>query len=511
MEPRVLKDLKALLEELAQFPDILKDVTYNEETGNLQYNGNPIANLNDVYTKTAIDDLIKGITSFEILTMDGLPESPAVGNEKKIHFVKVADASGNDIHDEYLWINGAWELVGTTRIDLSNYYTSAEVDALLQSITSFEYKIFGDDVTELPAAPAEGDEKKFHFLKVVDGKDNDHYDEYLWVSGAWEKVGSTRVDFSQYYTKTEVDTLLTPVEVEGDTLPETPVVGNERRIHLLRNTNTTPGKDYDAYVWIPAKGEGENVVAAHWQALGSTPEYQLPSIITTDAGKILRVNSGGNGYELAEASTFVTVENSIVASETISEIDVPELITGIEVDVHLEGIKLDRGRHFILDLDNKKIKFTSPVEAGEIINYVLRQKEGQVIAGATPPVQDLTPYALKSETYTKTEVENLINAIRSSIGIVITTELPEAPEEGNERKFYLVPINPQDGSLNNYIEYVWTGTKWESLGNREITLENYYTKEEVEQNFAKISKLTQAEYDGLAIKSPNTIYVIIEQ
>ena len=33
-------------------------------------------------------------------------------------------------------------------------------------------------------------------------------DEYIWVNSQWEKIGSTRVDMSQYYTKDETDTLL---------------------------------------------------------------------------------------------------------------------------------------------------------------------------------------------------------------------------------------------------------------------------------------------------------------
>ena len=43
-------------------------------------------------------------------------------------------------------------------------------------------------------------------------------DEYIWVNSQWEKIGSTRVDMSQYYTKDETDTLL---DKKADkTLPE---------------------------------------------------------------------------------------------------------------------------------------------------------------------------------------------------------------------------------------------------------------------------------------------------
>lgn len=35
------------------------------------------------------------------------------------------------------------------------------------------------------------------------------YDEYMWISNQWELIGSTAIDLSQYYTKTEIDSTLT--------------------------------------------------------------------------------------------------------------------------------------------------------------------------------------------------------------------------------------------------------------------------------------------------------------
>jgi len=33
----------------------------------------------------------------------------------------------------------------------------------------------------------------------------DYYDEYLYINGSFEQVGSTRVNLSNYYTKNEID------------------------------------------------------------------------------------------------------------------------------------------------------------------------------------------------------------------------------------------------------------------------------------------------------------------
>ena len=49
-----------------------------------------------------------------------------------------------------------------------------------------------------------------YFLQI-DPKDNDLYEEYMYIDGQWEKIGNTRIDLSDYVTKemlqTEVDKL----------------------------------------------------------------------------------------------------------------------------------------------------------------------------------------------------------------------------------------------------------------------------------------------------------------
>lgn len=47
-------------------------------------------------------------------------ELPETGEERVIYLVPKA-GEDNDIHDEYIWVNGAYELIGTTEVDLSGY------------------------------------------------------------------------------------------------------------------------------------------------------------------------------------------------------------------------------------------------------------------------------------------------------------------------------------------------------------------------------------------------------
>lgn len=47
--------------------------------------------------------------------------------------LKPGNPEGN-IYEEYLYVNDKWEMIGTTGVDLSNYYNKSEVDAKIDAI-----------------------------------------------------------------------------------------------------------------------------------------------------------------------------------------------------------------------------------------------------------------------------------------------------------------------------------------------------------------------------------------
>lgn len=56
---------------------------------------------------------------------------PATGDGKYIYLVPKSTAKTSNIYDEYIWCNSAWELIGTTEIDLSEYVKSSEIPEIL--------------------------------------------------------------------------------------------------------------------------------------------------------------------------------------------------------------------------------------------------------------------------------------------------------------------------------------------------------------------------------------------
>lgn len=86
-------------------------------------------------------------------------------------------------------------------------------------------------------------------------------------------------------------------------------------------------------------------------------------------------------------------------------------------------------------------------------------------------VTNLTNYIIKTETYTKEELDKKIG---EAAGIKIET-VETLPATGQSNVFYLLKTRA-DTEGDIYDEYVWTGTAFEKVGNTQIDLSNYVQK-----------------------------------
>lgn len=83
----------------------------------------------ETYTQAEVDALISAIVTLNILVVQTLPTQDI--STTTIYLVPKQTPETQDIYDEYIYVNNAWEHIGTTQIDLSNYYTKSEVNTLL--------------------------------------------------------------------------------------------------------------------------------------------------------------------------------------------------------------------------------------------------------------------------------------------------------------------------------------------------------------------------------------------
>ena len=97
-----------------------------------------------------------------------------------------------------------------------------------------------------PAVTGDPDPKVFYLTpKTTSGTDN-VYDEWIYTNNAWEIIGATTVDLTNYYTKTEVDNKVTVTDV---TVGGTSVVSNKTAVITIP---TQQNADWNASTGVTA-------------------------------------------------------------------------------------------------------------------------------------------------------------------------------------------------------------------------------------------------------------------
>ena len=90
----------------------------------LSINGKTVATLEDVAK----------ISTIKLQTVTELPTTDIKANV--IYLLKIDDDNDSNDFEEYLYVDGQWELIGTTKVDLSNYPTKDEITAIKNEITA---------------------------------------------------------------------------------------------------------------------------------------------------------------------------------------------------------------------------------------------------------------------------------------------------------------------------------------------------------------------------------------
>lgn len=115
----------------------------------------PTADTNPA-TKKYVDDAISGVTQFEFQVVDELPEA---GEKGVIYLVAHTHGEG-DSYDEYIWVNGAFEKIGNTDIDLSNYSTTTQMNAAIAAaINALDYTSTGGAASKTISSVVQTDGK----------------------------------------------------------------------------------------------------------------------------------------------------------------------------------------------------------------------------------------------------------------------------------------------------------------------------------------------------------------
>ena len=240
-------------------------------------------------------------------------ELPATGDAHTLYFVPSADPQTQNIYDEYLYTNNEWEQVGSTAVDLSDYYTKTQVDTLLDDKVSDYYnKTQVDTLLDDKVEIVEITQAEYDALSVEEKNNGKIY----------SITDATIADINNYYTKTEAD---------GKFNPKNTVTANSGS-YKFPNWNANgqiTGYSVEAY-------QASQIINGSRRNLYSTSSSTLPTIYAPTsagtAGYYLVSNGSGapvwqaleipRDYIISDADAIAGTYSTDIAnfySKTISE------------------------------------------------------------------------------------------------------------------------------------------------------------------------------------------------
>ena len=487
----------------------------------------------DTYTKAEVQQLVDAVKQFTYVSVAELPTASA-DTMNKIYLVPTTNPQQQNVKDEYITISltdqgtttYSWEQIGSTAIDLSGYYTSAQTDT---AITNALNTALASYSTTLQMNTAISTALNNYYTKtetdtMLNGKENTISDLSTIRSGAaagataYQKpsggipstdltaelqaalasfITKTVNDLTNYYlksdtyTKAEVQQLVDAVKqftyVSVAELP-TASADTMNKIYLVPTTNPQQQNVKDEYITISLTDQGTTTYS--WEQIGSTA-IDLSGYYTsaqTDTAITNALNTA-----LASYSTTAQMNAAIAAA-------ILPYYTKTEIDTLLAGKE-----NTISDLSTIRSGAAAGATAyqkpsGGIPSTDLTAELQAALASfITKTVNDLTNYYLKSDTYTKAEVQQLVDAVKQ-FTYVSVAELPTASAD-TMNKIYLVPTtNPQQQNVKDeYITISLTaqGTttySWEQIGSTTIDLSGYYTALQTDAAISSALSTALADY-----------------
>ena len=284
--------------------------------------------------------------------------------------------------------------------------------------------------------------------------------EYRWESDAWviqaksfadaPKDGKIYARQNGVWTIIDVDSIENSMETISDNLSKLEQEVNEGFQDVLEEVDTklenyVPRSELSNYAQIEL--------------------YTYPDAPTEpgDENTLYFIKTADNGYDFKiwwpSTNSFVTIGST--------EVNLDNYYTKAQVDTKLSELE-----ESIPDTSGfaTKDELSNLVTEDELA--VVESKIPDVSSFITKSVDDLVNYYLKSETYTKAEVDSIIESV-TSISFEVVTELPTT---GESNKIYLKL--KEESANNSYEEYIWINEKWELIGSTEVDLSNYVTTDD---------------------------------
>ena len=297
------------------------------------------------------------------------------------------------------------------------------------------------------------------------------------------------------YTKDEVQTLINAVKqftYESVQILPTASAATMNKIYLVPSTNPKTQNVKDEFITVVTVDQGMTTYS--WEQIGTTTIdlSNYYTIAQTDAAITNALNAA-----LASYSTTGQMNTAIATA-------LSNYYTKSEVDLMMSGKQA-----FISDLsDIRSGAAKGAISAPQSTTYTKQEVDALISGFVTASVNNLLNYYLKSETYNRSEIQQLIDAVKQ-FRYQLADSLPTA-SISTMGIIYLIPsTNPQTANAKDEfitIEVVNGGQttyQWEQIGTTTIDLSGYYTSQQTDAaitnalntalaNYATSSQMTDA-------------------
>lgn len=249
----------------------------------------------------------------------------------------------------------------------NNYYTKTEVDDLNNA-----------QVLVVDELPETGDSKTIYFVKIKSETEEDVYDKYIYYNDTFIKIGSSKIDFSDFYNKSEIESKFKTIETSATITDEF----NDNTEVYTTNVN---GYGDNSEKWFRAK------ITKFWNYLNN---------------KISKI------YATTSATTSNLSATSATLNTKIDNIDKIEIISGRRAQDGTNNIEVDY-KKLQNAIINNKIPYLNVSERTrkQIYEYKGNATSQSDIFIFTN-IEEGTERELFINTYLKTTSENIYNYLK---------------------------------------------------------------------------------------------------
>ena len=313
---------------------------------------------------------------------------------------------------------------------------------------------------------------------------------------------------SETFTKDEVNSLIAAVkQFRYQSVPTLPTASADTMgiIYLVPSDNPKTKNVKDEFITTSTTNE-QGVTIYDWEQIGSTT-VDLSGYSTTE--QMNQTIASAIATALASyytKSETMSTQQVNAAIEQAVNTALANYYTKVQTDAAISTALNTALTSYYTKaetnglLDTIRQSITAETGARTEADAAIRALIQQVSAS-------LVNYYLKSETYSKTEVNALVAAIKQFQYQVVAT-LPETPGPDTMGIIYLVPsTNPKTQNVKDEFITVLDGStyKWEQIGSTTVDLSGYSTTQEMNQAIALAltSYYTKNDVDGM-VQTINT-------